>query len=312
VSSVRERIHLRLLVPFVLICLIWGSTWLVITGQLGLVPPAWSIAYRFTIAAAVMFTYARLVGGTIRLDREGHGFAILYGIPQFCLNFLFVYLAERHVTSGLVAVVFALLVVPNALLARLFLGQRTGGRFVVGSLIAGAGVGLLFAQELRSGPNDAGATLLGIGLTLLGITSASIGNVIQAMDRIRSHSLPSMIAWGMAYGALANAASAWLVYGPPVFDDRPAYWLGLFYLGIVASALAFSLYFPLVRSIGPAKAAYSSLVTPVIAMLLSTAFEGYRWTPLAATGGVLALAGLFVALRAPRPGPAIAQPGAVA
>lgn len=290
----------RIWIPFLLVSLIWGSTWLVITGQLGTVPPTWSVAYRFAIGAAVMFTYARFAVGSVGLDREGHIFAIVFGTLQFCLNFNGVYLAEQSVTSGLVAVVFALLIVPNSLLAWLFLNHRISSRFAVGSAISAIGVALLFMRELQGGSTVSGAVLAGILLTLLAVLSASAANVIQAMDRIRVHSLPAMIAWGMTYGSIANIAIAAAVYGPPVLDPRPAYWAGLAYLGVVASALAFSLYLPLVRAIGPAKAAYTSLIIPVIAMLLSSIFEHYAWTPVAALGALLALGGLFVALRAGR------------
>lgn len=290
----------RIWVPFLLVSLIWGSTWLVITGQLGVVPPTWSVAYRFAIGAAVMFVYARFTVGSVGLDREGHVFAIVFGTLQFCLNFNGVYLAEQSVTSGLVAVVFALLIVPNSLLAWLFLNHRISGRFAVGSAISAVGVLLLFMHEIQGGSAASGAVMTGIGLTLLAILSASGANVIQAMDRIRVHSLPAMIAWGMTYGTIANIVIAAAVYGPPVFDPRPAYWAGLVYLGVFASALAFSLYLPLVRAIGPAKAAYTSLVIPVIAMLLSSIFEDYVWTVAAAFGALLALGGLFIALRAGR------------
>ena len=290
----------RIWLPFLLVCLIWGSTWIVITGQLGDVPPTWSVVYRFAIAAAAMFLYARLIGAPARLDREGHLFALLFGIPQFCLNFNGVYLAEQYVTSGIVAVVFALLFVPNSIFAALLLRHRIGAPFILGSLVAIGGIILLFVEELRAHPLRGDTVALGIGLTLFGMLSASVANVMQAMDRIRVHSLPAMIGWGMIYGALANAAIAWTVYGPPVADTRLSYWIGLFYLGVIASALAFSLYFPLVRTMGPGKAAYSSLVIPIIAMLLSTIFEAYSWTLLAASGCFLVLAGLFIALRARR------------
>ena len=289
----------RVWISFAACCLIWGSTWLVITGQLGTVPPTWSVAYRFAIGAAVMFLYARSTGGPAGLNAEGHLFALLSGVPQFCFNFNAVYFAEQFVTSGLVAVVYALLIIPNSLLAWLFLRHRINGRFLIGSCVAILGVGLLFLQELRGGPLGGAPIAEGIGLTLLGLLSASVANIIQAMDRIRVHSLPAMLAWGMTYGTLANALIAWLAFGPPVFDLRPLYLAGLAYLGIVASAFVFSLYIPLVRTLGPGKAAYTSLVIPVIAMLLSSIFEDYRWSPSAAGGGLLVLAGLSIALRPP-------------
>jgi len=295
--------QLRILLPFVLITLIWGSTWIVIRDQLGVVPPTWSVAYRFVIAGGAMFVFAAASGASLRIGREGHILAATFGIPQFVLNFNFVYAAEHYVTSGLVAVVFALLLVPNSALGWLFLKHRVTGRFLAGSAIAVAGVALLFAQELRSSAAQPREVLIGIGLTLLGVLSASVSNVMHAGERLRSRPIAAMLAWGMAYGALANAALAWTLYGPPVAEARLGYWLGVVYLGLFASALAFTFYFGIVRAIGPAKAAYSSVLVPIIAMGLSTAFEAYRWSALAVAGGVLALAGLVTALRSARPPP---------
>jgi drug/metabolite transporter (DMT)-like permease len=290
----------RVLFPFILITLIWGSTWIVIRDQIGTVPPTWSVTYRFIIAAAAMFVYARATGASLRIGKEGHVLALLFGIPQFFLNFNFVYAAEHYVTSGLVAVVFALLLVPNSALARLFLKHPLSGQFVLGSAIAVAGVALLFLQELRASAAHPGQVLLGIGLTLLGMLSASAANIMQATERLRRRPISSMLAWGMAYGVLANAAMAFLLYGPPTAEARLGYWAGVAYLGLLASALAFTFYFGIIRVVGPARAAYSSVLVPIIAMAFSTAFEGYHWSKLAVAGGVLALAGLVIALRSRR------------
>lgn len=296
-------LQLRVLLPFTLITLIWGSTWLVIRDQLGTVPPTWSVTYRFLIAGAAMFAYAWWKGLPLRIGLEGHLLAIAFGIPQFFLNFNFVYAAERHVTSGLVAMVFALLLVPNSALGWFFLKHRITGRFIVGSAVAVVGVALLFVQEMRGSAASNGETMLGIGFTLLAVLAASVSNVLQATARLRARPIASMLAWGMAYGVLADAILASLLYGPPVIDTRLSYWAGLLYLGLFASALAFTFYFGIIRAIGPAKAAWSSLLVPIIAMSLSTAFEGYRWSALAIAGGLLALAGLFFALRAREPAP---------
>jgi drug/metabolite transporter (DMT)-like permease len=287
----------RVLFPFVLVTFIWGSTWLVIRDQLGTVPGPWSVTYRFVIACGAMFAYARWTGASLRIGREGHALALLFGIPQFFLNFNFVYAAEHHVTSGLVAVVFALLLVPNSALGWLFLKHRMSARFLLGSAIAVAGVALLFLQELRSSNAPPGEVLIGIGLTLAGVLSASVSNVMQASERMRARPISAMLAWGMFYAVLCDAAFAWWLFGPPVVEARIGYWVGLLYLGLLASAIAFTLYFGILRAVGPARAAYSSLLIPIIAMALSTAFEGYHWSKLAAAGGVLALVGLVIALR---------------
>jgi drug/metabolite transporter (DMT)-like permease len=287
----------RILVPFLLITLIWSSTWIVIKDQLGTVPPTWSVTYRFVIAAIAMFAWARASGADLRLGRRGHVYAALFGVPQFCLNFNFVYAAEHHVTSGLVATVFALLMVPNSALAWLFLKQKASWAFVAGSAVACVGVALLFVQELRSSPVAPAEVLLGIGLTLLGVLSASVANILQASRGLAAWPLASLLAWGMVYGVIANALLAWAAAGPPVIEARPAYWLGLVYLGLFASALAFPLYFAVMRAVGPGRAAYSSVLVPILAMLLSTLFEGYRWSSLAVAGGAVALVGLVIALR---------------
>ena len=292
----RARPDLSVVVPFIIFTGIWGSTWIVIRDQLGTVPPQWSVAYRFVIAAAAMFLVAAYKGERLRLDRRSVAAIIFLGFTQFCVNFNVVYFAERHITSGVVATVFALLMIPSTLLGWAFLGQRPTSRFVVSSLVAIAGIGLMFAHELREHVARSDQIVAGIGLTLIGIVAASAANVFQARPKVRAYPLFALLAWSMAAGAVIDIAFAAATAGPPVIDTRPGYWLGLIYLALAASAVTFSLYYPVVRKIGPAKAAYSSVLVPIIAMAFSTALEGYRWTPLAAAGALLALGGMLGAL----------------
>jgi len=295
----------RILLPFLLITLIWSSTWIVIKDQLGpdsaqSVPPIWSVSYRFLIAGAAMFAIARIGGTRVRLDRRGHGLAALLGLFQFVANYNLVYAAEVYVTSGLVAVVFALLIVPNAALARILFGARVDRRFILGSAVALAGVALLFAQELRAAQAAPNAVLAGLGFTLIAVLAASAGNVMQLMESVKARSIAAMLGWAMLYGGIADAMLAWAAFGPPVAEPRIGYWLGLLYLSIVASALAFWLYYRIIRAIGPAKAAYSSVLIPVAAMAISTFAEDYRWSALAIAGALLALSGLVIALASRR------------
>ena len=296
-----QSTRLAVLIPFGIVTLIWGSTWIVITGQLGTVPPSWSVAYRFAVGGLTMLVYALIKRDRFPLDARGLRFAAALGLMQFALNFNFVYRAEQHVTSGLVAVVFALLLVPNAILARIFLGQKMGRQLLVGSAVAILGIILLFVHEARRDPGATNQVLLGIAITLAAVLSASTANVLQATSTARAYPMSSTLAVAMLIGSAIDAAYAWITSGPPVFDPRPEYWLGLAYLGIFASALAFTLYFGVIRVIGPAKAAYSSVLIPVLAMGFSTVLEGYRWSLLAAAGALLAMAGLVIALRARRP-----------
>lgn len=291
----------RVLIPFCIVTLIWGSTWLVIRDQLGIVPPSWSVSYRFLIAGLTMLGHALVRRESLRLDAPGIVFALGLAFSQFVFNFNFVYRAELYITSGLVAVVFALLVVPNAIFGRIFLRQKLSGRFLAGSAVAIAGVALLFVHEARRDDAAGAGTLVGIGITLLAVLCASVANVMQATRRSALYPMSTMLAWAMLIGGLVNAGYAWATAGPPVVEPRLGYFVGLLYLGVMASAVAFPLYFGVIRVIGPAKAAYSSVLIPVIAMLLSTLFEGYRWSLLAGAGCVLALVGLVIALRARNP-----------
>jgi drug/metabolite transporter (DMT)-like permease len=295
-------------IPFIIFTAIWGSTWIVIRGQLGTVPPQWSVTYRFIIAAVAMAALAKWKGDSLRIDRNGFLAAVFLGLTQFCVNFNAVYLAERHITSGVVATVFALLLIPATLLAWAMLGHKPSRRFAWSSLVAVAGIVLLFAHEINEHPADGGQIAAGIALTLFGMLGAAIANVTQARPEIRRYPLFALLAWSMAAGAVIDGAIAFAMAGPPSFDSRPGYWLGLLYLALLASVLTFSLYYPVVRKIGPAKAAYSSVLVPIIAMSFSTALEHYRWTPTTIAGALLALGGMAAALRRDRSG--VAAPDA--
>ncbi len=287
----------RNLAAFLLVSVIWGGTWLVIRDQISSVPPSWSIAYRFIVAAAGMFILARMRGEPLALPREGWVWVLALGLFQFSLNFSFVYNAEHYITSGLVAVMFALLVVPNAVLGRFVLGQPIRREFVIGSGIAAVGVAMLFAHEYRASPATLGEVLLGAALTLGGILSASVANIVQATEGAKRIPLLTLLAWAMLCGVAINSIFALVTQGPPQFDPRPEYALGILYLGLMGSVVTFPLYYGLVRKVGAGQAAYSSVVVPVVAMILSTLFEGFQWDWLPAAGAAITLAGMVVAMR---------------
>lgn len=287
---------LSIALPFAIFTLIWGGTWIIIRDQIGTVPAQWSITYRFLIAAAAMGVLARWRGEKLRLPRRGILIAGALGFFQFVVNFNAVYMAERFITSGLVATVFALLLIPNSLLGRAFLGHKLTKRFLWSSAVAVCGIGMLFVHELQSHPGESGQIMLGIGMTLAGMLGASVANVFQAREEVRRYPLFSLLTWAMALGAVMDGLIAFVFTGPPVVEARLGYWFGLLYLALFASALAFSLYLPVIRKIGPGKAAYSSALVPIIAMGFSTWLEDYRWTPLTTSGALLAIGGMIAAL----------------
>ena len=281
---------------FIVCTLIWGSTWFVIRTQLGEVPPSWSVTWRFALGAAVMFGLCLVRGKSLWLTGRQHGFALLVAVSQFVLNFNLVYRSEQYLASGLVSLTFAFLLVTNTALSAVFLGQRVTGRFMIGSAIGLAGVALLFAPDL----GKPGGEQMGLGLALAfgGVISASVANVLQATPQGRAMPLEAGIAWAMAWGALIDGAVAWGISGPPVISTAPVYLAGLAYLGIAASAVAFNLYYILIRTVGAGPAAWNGVAVPVVAMALSTLLEGYQWTLTAVAGIALALIGLIIALKA--------------
>jgi drug/metabolite transporter (DMT)-like permease len=301
VVAERGLFHPRIFIPFLLVSLIWGSTWLVIKGQLGTVPPSWSVTYRFIVAAIGMFIVALFLRQSLKMNRRAHGWALVIGVVQFGMNFNLVYAAEGYITSGLVAVLFALLIVPNALLGKWLLGRPVANIFWIGSVIATIGIGMLILREYRIAPVAAQAVLAGAGLTLLAVMTASISNVLQASDRLSHFPIITVSAWSMFYGAIGNGLWSLYNYGAPQVEWTSEYLGGIGYLAIIGSVVTFPLYFRLVRDIGPGKAAYTSVVIPVVAMGLSTAFEGYQWSWLAGAGAVLVIVGMFVAMQATKP-----------
>ncbi|MDP4605081.1 MAG: DMT family transporter [Erythrobacter sp.] len=286
----------RVLIPFMLTGTIWGSTWFVITGQIDGVPAAWAVFYRFMLATPALFALAVVMGNRLRLNRPENLHALGVGIAQYSGKFLLGYHAEKHITSGIVAVMFALLMVPNAIFAKVFIGEKVQPGFIGGSMVAIAGVALLLVHEWRVAPLD-GNVGLGIVLAIGGMLAASIANVVQANPTGRGVPMVSFLAWAMVYGTIFDLGFALVTVGPPPVPQAWQFWAGTAYLAIIGSVVTFPLHYNLVREIGAGRTAYNGIVTVCVAMLLSTLFEGYRWNMLTAGGAALALLGMGLALR---------------
>jgi drug/metabolite transporter (DMT)-like permease len=278
---------------------IWGSTWLAIKYQLTGVAPEVSVAYRFALAAALLAAWCLGTGRSLRFSRRDHAYLVAVGVTLFGLNYVGVYWAEHFVTSGLVAVLFSTIVFLNPIGMRVFFGTPLTARTFVAAAMGVAGVALLFLPELveaRGGGTAAYGIAFGLGATII----ASGGNLIA--QRNQRAGIPTLAgnAWGMTYGAVVAAVAA-SVHGVDwTFDAHPGYLLSLAYLALFGSVIAFGAYLTLLRRIGAARAAYTAVATPVIALALSTLFEGYRWTWVGALGVVLAIAGNTLALRPQR------------
>jgi drug/metabolite transporter (DMT)-like permease len=285
------------LLLFILPSFIWGTTWLVIKFQLGVVAPEASVAWRFALAAALLFGWCTLRGIPLRFGAGDHLHLALLGLLLFGLNYVLVYFAEGALTSGLVAVLFAFIVFWNLLGARVFFGTPAPRAVVAGALLGVIGVGLLFWPEVTSLRADAGQGL-GVLYAALGTLVASAGNLWSQRLFARGVDVVPGTAWAMGYASLQVLAWCALRGVPLAFDPRPAYVLSLLYLAILGSVVAFVSYLTLLKRIGAGRAGYTAAVIPVVAMLASTLFEGYLWSGTAVAGLVLVLAGTVLVLRA--------------
>ncbi len=281
---------------YLITTLIWGSTWLVIKFQLGLVPPIVSVAWRFGLAALMLAGYAWARGRTLRFARRDHGWIALQGLLLFGVNYIGVYLSEQYLPSGLVAVVFSLVVFLNALGMRVFFGLPIRPIAIVAATLGVAGVALIFGRELLTvsgGSDELHGLLFALGATLI----ASLGNLVATRNHRRGMPVLQLNAWSMFYGALFVLGVALATGQPLLFDLSWPYVSSLLYLALFGSALAFGAYLTLMGRIGADRAAYTAVAIPIVALLLSTLFEQLRWHLETFLGVTACVGGIGLALR---------------
>jgi drug/metabolite transporter (DMT)-like permease len=285
----------RNLLYYIAIVGIWGSTWLGIKFQLGRVDPLVSVVLRFCLATGLLFAWCRLRRLNLRFSPRAHVFIMLQGICLFAVNYWLFYLAEIYLSSGIVAVVFSTIVFWNILNGRIFLKTPIRPNVICGAVLGIVGIGLVFWPELSAfDPSDAG--FKGFVLSFVATLMASLGNILSA--RNQRHGLPVVQtnAFGMGYGTLFMLAGALATGKSFAIDPSPAYLISLVYLAVFGSVVAFGCYLTLIGAIGADRAAYATLLFPIIALFLATLFESYRWSPSAVTGVIVILVGNAICL----------------
>ena len=286
---------MQVLLLYAAVVLIWGSTWAAIPFQLGTVAEEVSVSYRFGLAAIALYAYAVLSRRPLRLPASAFPLVFLQGALLFCINYFFVYYGTAHLTSGIVAVLFSAILILNALFERLFFGRTIDARFWLAAAVGITGIALIFSSEI-SDFSITDESVLGGLLILCGTLIASLGNMAAVANTRRGLPVVAVNAHAMAF-ASALALLIALALGKPIdFLPQPGYVLSLLYLAVFGSAVAFGCYLALLRLIGAARASYSSVLFPAVALLISTLFEDYRWTMPAAIGMLLTLAGNWLIL----------------
>lgn len=281
--------------------LIWATTWHTILYQLGEVSVFHSVALRFGLASAMLFAIAHWRGELVRLPARMHGWLFLTGAVQYGINYMSTYHSEQHVASGLVAVLFTLMIFTNAVGGALCFGQAITRRFLAFSGVGILGIGLIFWPDIAAAQSGAGIWV-GVGWAMSAITFATVGNLLTLRLTRSGMPLVPVLAWSMGYGALSLVLVAGAGGIAFVVDTRWTYWASLAYLSAFGSVAAFLLYFKLAQRQGAGRAALMGMVIPIIALLISALFEGWTPTLMSGAGIAVCLLGLWGATR-----PAVAK-----
>lgn len=287
------------IILYLITILVWGSTWLAIKYQLGVVDPMVSVVYRFALSSVLLMLFCRIKGLTLKFSLKEHSFMALLGILLFSVNYWLVYVAEVYVTSGLVAVLFSSIVFLNIVNGSFFLGTVIEKKMVAGATLGIVGIILIFMPEIQSFDfSDKG--LFGLIIGFVSVLLASFGNITSARNTKNKIPVIQANAFGMGYGALLLIIIALFMGKEFTFTASLPYMSSLLYLSVFGSIIAFYSYLTLIGSIGADKASYAIMIVPVVALALSSFFEGYAWNVYAVAGLFLVVGGNFLALFKPR------------
>ncbi len=286
---------------YTIIVLIWGTSWFGIKMQLGIVAPEVSVVYRFLIASVILGIFCVVTKRRLKFSKRDHVFLVLQGLFQFSLNYQFFYAATQKLPSSwLVSLALSVIVGVNIVNMAIFFHQPIQAKTVIASLIGLTGLTLVFWPEIMKVSATA-EIWIGFALSLLGTICASLGTMVAVRHHKVGIPIISSTLWGMMYGTLFSALFV-VVKGTPITMDWSARYLSsMMYLSIFATIIGFATYFSLIQKIGADKAAYSSLLYPLVALVISTIYEQYHWSLLVIIGIVLVLAGNVMILYKPRP-----------
>ncbi|WP_374034594.1 DMT family transporter [Bdellovibrio bacteriovorus] len=283
------------LILYAICTLIWGSTWLVITFQIDAASPVTSVFWRFLLSTALLLLFCFWKKQNLKYSRHDHLLFAGQGVLMFSVNYMLTYVAETMISSGMVALSFTLLVYYNMFGMRLFFKKPITANVIWGSLLGGVGIVFIFLNEILNF-DPSSKTIWGLLVGFLATLSASLGNMVAQKSYQKRIPVVVTNTWGMLYGSMFTLVVA-LVLQHDLSIPLNARFLGaLFYLALFGSVIAFGAYLSLAGRIGAEKAAYTSVLSPVIALTLSSFFENFHWTPYIVIGVVLCLLGNVLTL----------------
>jgi len=278
---------------FVVFC--WSPTWYVIKFQLGIVDPILSVAYRFFIAALILFFFTIITKKKMLFKLQNHFWFFMLGINLFSLNYIFFYIANQYLISGIVAVCFSGLIFMNILNERLFFKTKATFKTHLASMIGLVGLFIIFNKEITNF-TFSNKVHFGILLGILATYFASLGNIVSLRNSKNSLPIISSLSYAMLYGSIFTFIISAVLDKEVTFDISFSYITSLLFLSIVGSVLAFTSYLKLVEQIGAGRAGYIGAILPVVALLISTHFENLVWNPSIILGLPLLILGAFLVI----------------
>jgi drug/metabolite transporter (DMT)-like permease len=289
---------------YALCILIWGTTWFAITAQIDVLAPTLGVGIRFGLAAAVLFAFCAVRRIPLRYPRKVRALVLAQGLTGFYASYVCVYAAERFIASGVVAVGYAASPLFGLVLARAFLGTPMSLRVALGGVAGVAGVVLIFWHEFAR-LTASQQVVWGAELTMASVLLASLSTIAAAGYQRLGVRGWGPLAWAMAWGSGAALLHALLAGTPWNWSWRPAFLGSLAWLALAGSIAAFGAFYVLVHRVGAARAGYVGVLTPLMALCVSSVFEDFLWTGLTLVGVALAILGNAIALWpvAQRPGP---------
>ncbi|MEO7055863.1 MAG: EamA family transporter [Caldimonas sp.] len=281
---------------FAICVLVWGTTWHAITYQLVDFPAELGVAIRFALAGAVLLAFCVWRRTRLAFSVGEHAVMALQGVFLYGVSYVCVYQAERFLPSGLVAVGYSASPLLTGVGATALFGAALGRRFVWGGVLGIAGVALIFWPEIVR-PGDGARAALGAVFTAAAVLLSTIGSLTASRNRKRGLPLLPAMGFGMLYGGVSAAVVAVALGRSGALPSAPSWWIALVYLALAGSVLTFACFLTLQDRVGAGPAGTVGVMTPLIALVVSLAFEGFRPDALTIAGAALAVVGNVLMLR---------------
>lgn len=294
-----------LVTSFLVLTLVWGTTWAVIRIGLRGIPPFTGIALRFLLAAGILLAISPLLGVRFGESRREVGLWLVNGLFSFCLSYGVVYWSEQWVPSGLASVLFATFPLFVAVLAHVALpAERMSGRSVVGTLLGFGGIALIFSEDfvLLGGPHVArAAALFLVSPFVSAVAAVAVKRWGSGVHPVSISAVPMALA-SIVMGIVALTTES----GREIRFDAISV-AALLYLALMGSALTFTLYYWLMKHLPATRLSLIAYTTPIVAVAVGAAFMGETVTMRVLAGSALVLGGVALAVRAHRGEPPVGE-----